>query len=97
MRGKTVVPGLRDMTDDDLTAWMNAHIGTQYHPCATCKMGKDDNSVVDASVFPTITSGNLHCPTPMVAENLSGMPMGRTPLVPEQVAYQDQALRKVQG
>ena len=76
MREEAVVPWPRDMTDDDLSAWMNAHIGTQYHPCATCKMGKDDNSVVDASVFPTITGGNLHCPTMMVAEKLSDRFMG---------------------
>lgn len=91
MRGKAVVPGLRDMTDDDLGAWMNAHIGTQCHPCATCKMGKDENSVVDvdgrvheleglrvvdAPVFPTMTSGNLHCPTMMVAEKQSDRLMG---------------------
>ena len=108
MRGDAVVPGLRTMSDDDLNSWMNAHIGTQYHPCSTCRMGNDDGSVVDtdgrvheleglrvidASIFPSITSGNLHCPVMMVAEKLSDRLLGKTPLTPEPIAYQDQNLR----
>ncbi|MBO6636720.1 MAG: choline dehydrogenase [Roseitalea sp.] len=104
MRGQPVVSGLRSMSDTDLNAWMNAHIGTQYHPCATCRMGTDDMAVVDdegrvngveqlrivdASVFPTITSGNLHCPTMMVAEKIADR-IRKRPALPEiHVGYAD--------
>jgi choline dehydrogenase len=85
-RGEALAPGLRKMPDEQLMRWLEERVGTQYHPCCTCRMGKDDLSVtdaqgrvhgmenlrvVDASVMPSITSGNLHCPVIMVAEKLS--------------------------
>jgi choline dehydrogenase len=57
-----------------------------YHPCGTCRMGKDELSVVDpqlrvhgiqglrvadASVMPSITRGNTQTPTVMIAERLA--------------------------
>ncbi|MBO9353027.1 choline dehydrogenase [Bordetella petrii] len=76
-------PGLACQTDEEL-AQAAGDIGTTiFHPVGTCKMGVDALAVVDpelrvhglqglrvidASVMPTITSGNTNAPTVMIAE-----------------------------
>ncbi|MTV37178.1 GMC family oxidoreductase [Duganella radicis] len=73
-----------DFNDDTaLAAQIRARADTIYHPVGTCKMGTDKMAVVDpqlrvhglhslrvvdASVYPTITSGNTNAPTIMIAE-----------------------------
>jgi choline dehydrogenase len=74
---------LKDSNDEDIVADFRSRAGTVFHPVSTCSMGTDIRTsvvcptlkvhglnqlrVVDASVFPTLTSGNTHAPTIMVA------------------------------
>lgn len=84
-----IVPGTAIDGDAALLADFRARADTVYHPTSTCMMGCDPAlsvvddrlrvhgvdglRVVDASVFPTITSGNTNAPTVMVAEKGAAM------------------------
>jgi choline dehydrogenase len=79
-----LVPGAQLQGDEALLEDFRKRADTVYHPTSTCMMGVDAATsvvdsrlrvhgvqglrVVDASVFPTITSGNINAPTVMVAE-----------------------------
>ena len=78
-----VRPGAHVVADDDIRSFIRQIAGTVYHPCGTCRMGEDENSVVDpelrvrgieglrvvdASVMPGIPSPNIHPATIMIAE-----------------------------
>jgi len=81
-------PGTQIQSDEEL-ARAAGDIGTTiFHPIGTCKMGSDPMAVVDArlrvhgieglrvvdaSVMPTITSGNTAAPTMMIAEKACDM------------------------
>jgi len=81
-------PGVHITNDEELVKAASDHAQTIFHPVGTCKMGKDENSVVsdelkvhgienlriiDASVMPNITSGNTNAPTIMIAEKGADM------------------------
>lgn len=84
-----LVPGAHLQGDEALLEDFRNRADTVYHPSCTCMMGPDPATsvvdarlrvhgvqglrVVDASVFPTITSGNINAPTVMVAEKGAAM------------------------
>jgi choline dehydrogenase-like flavoprotein len=76
-------PGPDAVSDAELLDWIRARATTIYHPVGTCKMGRDDMAVVDsrlrvrgldairiadASIMPTIISGNTNAPAIMIGE-----------------------------
>ena len=88
IRGKELNPGEDFQSDDELNAFVRSNAESAYHPCGTCRMGADEDSVVDpcarvkgidklriadASIFPRITNGNLNAPTIMVAERIADL------------------------
>ncbi|MFT5508198.1 MAG: choline dehydrogenase [Hyphomicrobiaceae bacterium] len=85
---KEHLPGPDETSDEALMAFARKAGTTIFHPCGTCKMGSDPHAVVDerlrahgleglrvvdASVMPTMTSGNTNAPTIMIAEKAADM------------------------
>ncbi len=90
-RGKELAPGA-DASDNALDDFMKSKLESAYHPCGTCRMGNDDQSVttpeglvrgvsglrvVDASLMPQATAGDLNAPTLALAERMSDLIRGR--------------------
>ena len=80
-RGPEVAPGPEAASDADLDAFVRANANSAYHPCGSCRMGKDGEAVVDpelrvrglqglrvadASIMPRITAGNINAPCMMI-------------------------------
>src|SRR5579863_4194839 len=83
-----VAPGADKTTDDEILDWVKRAAETTYHPVGTCKMGSDPMAVVDAqlrvhgiaglrvsdaSIMPTLTSGNTNAPSIMIGEKAADM------------------------
>jgi len=90
-RGEEIFPGCDSCTDADLAAFVRRKAETIYHPVGTCRMGSDDDAVVDAelrvrgvaglrvvdaSVMPTLPGGNTNAPTIMIAERAADFILG---------------------
>ncbi len=87
-RGEELDPGPACTTDADIDAFMSKFVSSHYHPVGTCKMGQDDNAVVDsrlrihglegirvvdASIMPLLVGANTNAPTIMIAEKAADM------------------------
>lgn len=94
-RGREVVPGAALATDSDLETFLRTNLRSTHHPCGTCRMGSDADAVVDgqgrvqgadalrvidASIMPTLTSGNINAPVIMLAEKLADAILGKESL-----------------
>jgi choline dehydrogenase len=83
-----MAPGPERTTEDEILEWVRQAAETTYHPVGTCRMGPDRMAVVDAelrvhgitglrvadaSIMPTLTSGNTNAPTIMIGEKAADM------------------------
>jgi len=98
-----LAPGPEVRTGEQILDWVGREAETALHPSCTCRMGTDALSVVDpaslrvhgldglrvvdASVMPYITNGNIYAPVMMIAEKAADLILGNTPLPPEPVAF----------
>ena len=97
-RGKRLSPAEEeyDLSNDaDIDRWVRETTHSAYHPSCTCAMGSvvdgtgrvygaDGLRVVDASIMPSVVSGNLNAPTIMIAEKLADEIRGVDPLPPDE-------------
>ncbi len=85
-------PGDAARSDADIEAFCRAKAETIYHPVGTCRMGTDEQAVVDpqlrvrgieglrvvdASVMPSLIGGNTNAPTMMIAERAADLILGK--------------------
>jgi choline dehydrogenase len=86
--GQELLPGVDCQSDQQIVEFLKNKANTIYHPVGTCKMGLDNMAVVDAclkvhglakirvvdaSIMPTIISGNTNAPTIMIAAKAADM------------------------
>ncbi len=101
-RGKELAPGEDAQTDEEILDFVAREGESAYHPSCTCKMGNDEMAVadpelkvrglealriVDASVMPCITNGNIYAPVMMIAEKAADIILGNTPLPPSEANF----------
>ena len=95
-------PGPELTKETEILSWVAREGETALHPSCSCRMGTDALAVVDpatfrvhgldglrvvdASVMPTITNGNIYGPVMMIAEKAADAILGREPLAPEPIA-----------
>ncbi len=89
LRGEEVSPGEDVRSDDQILSWVRNNSQTAYHPIGTCRMGPagqktvvdeklrvhgiDGLRIADASIFPTMPSGNTNAPAIMVGEKAADL------------------------
>ena len=94
--GGEISPGPDVAGDEAVLEWVRADAETALHPSCTARMGTDAMGVVDpttmrvhgtqglrvvdASVMPTLTNGNIYAPVMMIAEKAADLVLGNTPL-----------------
>jgi choline dehydrogenase len=101
--GGETSPGPTVETDEQILDWVARDGETALHPSCTCRMGTDELSVVDptsmrvhgleglrvvdASVMPYVTNGNIYAPVMMLAEKAADLILGSSPLPPTTVEF----------
>jgi len=96
-------PGPSVQTPEEILDWVARDAETALHPSCTARMGTDEMSVVDptsmrvrgvdglrvvdASVFPYVTNGNIYAPVMMTAEKSADLILGNTPLEAEHTPF----------
>jgi choline dehydrogenase len=96
-------PGPSVSTEQEVLDWVARDAETALHPSCTCAMGTGPMSVtdplslrvhgveglrvVDASVMPYVTNGNIYAPVMMTAEKAADLIAGNTPLTPEPTPF----------
>ena len=101
--GGEISPGPEVAGEDAILDWVRRDAETALHPSCTCRMGLDENSVVDprsmavhgldglyvvdASAMPYITNGNIYAPVVMLAEKAADLILENQPLAAEDVDY----------
>jgi choline dehydrogenase len=83
-----ITPPWIEPPEEVLQDYLRRNAGSIYHPAGTCRMGTDDNAVVDprlrvrgvegvrvadASIMPNVTSGNLNAPCMMIGEKAAAL------------------------
>jgi choline dehydrogenase len=92
VRGRELFPGAETLTDDSLRKYLRRSVSTYFHPVGTCRIGSDAMSVVDpqlkvhgignlrvadASVMPSIVSGNTNAAVLAIAERAAALLSGQ--------------------
>ena len=101
--GGEISPGPQVQSDQEILDWVARDGETAYHPSCSCRMGIDAMSVVDpismrvhgvdglrvvdASVMPYVTNGNIYAPTIMIAEKAADRILNTTPLPAAKVDF----------
>ena len=96
-------PGPAVSTAEEILEWVRDDAETALHPSGTAKMGIGPDAVVDpttmkvhgleglrvvdASVMPTITNGNIYAPVMMIAEKAADLILGNTPMTPSEAGF----------
>lgn len=91
--GRELAPGPDCTSNAEIDRFIKDKVESAYHPCGTCRMGTDTNAVVepetmrlrgmeglrvvDASVMPQATAGDINVPTLMLAERAADLIRGR--------------------
>jgi choline dehydrogenase len=103
LSGGELSPGPSVESDAEILDWVARDAETALHPSCTCRMGVDDQAVVDpssmrvhgleglrvvdASVMPHVTNANIYAPTMMIAEKAADLILGTTPEPPSTAGF----------
>jgi choline dehydrogenase len=109
LRGKELSPGKGVQSEQEILDFVAKEGESAYHPSCTCRMGSGENTVtdptlkvhgieglrvVDASVMPYVTNGNIYAPVLMIGEKAADIILGNKPLPPEHAPFYKKEIAK---